>query len=172
MINQGRARYPVHEAVIHCSATRPNWMAAQRFADKVAEIRRWHVQERGWRAIGYHWLIDRDGKVAAGRAETEVGAGVAGHNRGVIHICLLGGHGSSADDWFSDNFTPEQNVALRLLLSQIGQRTDLRRITGHNDHANKACPGFRVETWLRSAPPVVSSPRPAPNPRGNWPDAR
>ena len=31
-------------------------MAGHPLADKVSEIRRWHVQERGWRDIGYHWI--------------------------------------------------------------------------------------------------------------------
>jgi hypothetical protein len=32
---------------------------------KLAEIRRWHMQDRSWRNIGYHWLIDFDGQRAA-----------------------------------------------------------------------------------------------------------
>ena len=67
MIYQGTARYPVIEIILHCADTRPDWMAGQSLADKVAEIRRWHVQQRGWRDIGYHWVIDRDGAVAPGR---------------------------------------------------------------------------------------------------------
>jgi len=50
------------------------------------EIDRWHRDERGWRKIGYHHLIDRDDATLPGRAESEIGAGVEGHNRGVIHI--------------------------------------------------------------------------------------
>jgi hypothetical protein len=78
-------------------------MAGPPLAEKIAEIRRWHVQQRGWRDIGYHWVIDRDGAVAPGRKETEVGAHVEGHNRGTIGICLLGGYGASADDPYDTN---------------------------------------------------------------------
>ena len=144
-------RHPVHHVVIHCAATRPDWMVGRPLSDKVAEIRRWHVDERRWRDIGYHWLIDRDGRVQAGRPETTTGAGVEGLNQGVIHICLIGGHGSDADDRFEDHFTPAQAVSLRQMLSAIGMRTRIDRITGHNQHARRACPGFSVPDWLKGA---------------------
>ena len=71
LIRQGAAGYPVREIILHCSATRPDWMQGRSFADQVAEIRRWHVQGNGWRDIGYHHLIGRAGERAAGRPETE-----------------------------------------------------------------------------------------------------
>ncbi|MCA3738768.1 MAG: hypothetical protein IM673_12020, partial [Phenylobacterium sp.] len=67
MIFQGATRYPVREIILHCSATRPEWMGNAPLSAKRAEIRRWHMQDRGWRTIGYHWLIDFDGQRAAGR---------------------------------------------------------------------------------------------------------
>lgn len=151
IIFQGKARYPVHEIVIHCSATRPDWMHNEDLTAQRAEIRRWHMQDRGWRDIGYHWVIGRDGKLLPGRAETEIGAGVEGHNRGVIHICLIGGAGSSEQDRFDRHFTSAQDVSLRQLLQAIGMRTQVRRISGHNEYAAKACPGFTVAQWLKEA---------------------
>jgi hypothetical protein len=149
MIYQGAARYPVTEIILHCADTRPDWMAGRRLAEKVAEIRRWHVQERGWRDIGYHWVIDRDGTAAPGRLETEIGAHVEGHNRGTIGICLLGGHGASADDPFAKNFTAAQAAAAKQLIAAIKGRTAIHEVSGHNDYAVKACPGFKVRTVLK-----------------------
>lgn len=148
---QGSARYLIDEIVTHCSATRPTWMASNTFRDRVAEIRSWHVDDNGWRDIGYHWLIDRDGSVLPGRAETVIGAGVEGHNRGVIHICLLGGHGSAKTDRFDRHFTHAQDAALRRLIADISLRTPITRVSGHNEWANKACPGFNVPAWLNEA---------------------
>lgn len=144
MIYQGKARYPVTEIILHCADTRPDWMAGWPLAEKVAEIRRWHVQERGWRDIGYHWVIDRDGAVAPGRSETEIGAHVEGHNRGTIGICLLGGYGARADDSFEKNFTAAQKASVLRLTSEIKGRTPIRMVSGHNDYSAKACPGFKV----------------------------
>lgn len=151
MIYQGAARYPVHEIVVHCSDTRPEWMASEGLAAQVAEIRRWHMQDRGWKDIGYHWIVGRDGKILPGRAENVVGAGVEGHNSGVIHAVLIGGHQSSEHDRFAQHFTSAQSVSMRQLMQGISMRTQITRIAGHNDYAAKACPGFNVSTWLKEA---------------------
>ena len=146
MITQGTARYPVTEVILHCADTRPDWMNGRPLSEKVAEIRRWHVQQRGWRDIGYHWVIDRDGKVASGRREAEIGAHVEGHNRGTIGICLLGGFGASADDPFAKNFTAAQAAAAKRLIAEIKGRTVILKVSGHNDYAAKECPGFKVRS--------------------------
>lgn len=150
MIHQGGARYPVRDIVVHCAATRPEWMVGFPLAAQVHEIRLWH-RGKGWRDIGYHWVVGRKGDILRGRDETEIGAGVEGHNQGVIHICLVGGHGSAATDRFDRHFTRAQDVALRDLIAGIGVRTRIARISGHNEWAAKACPGFNVPNWLREA---------------------
>lgn len=139
---------PINEIIIHATATRPNWWAGRRTQRKVNEIRRWHVEERGWSDIGYHFLIDRDGTVAKGRPIERIGAHVRGHNTGTIGISLFGGFGSSADDEFEDNFTEAQNVALRKLISELSEKYGIEKISGHNEYAAKACPGFSVKDWL------------------------
>ncbi len=149
-IRQGATGYLVNEVVVHCSATGANWFAGRKSSEKVAEIRRWHIEDRGWRDVGYHYVIDRDGTILPGRAENVIGAGVEGHNRGVLHICLIGGAGSAATDAFEKNFTAFQGAALRKILASIQLRTPIRRISGHNEHAAKACPGFSVPKWLEA----------------------
>lgn len=138
--------------VVHCTATHPDFMENATTAERVEEIRRWHVQLNGWSDIGYHYLIDRDGTVAEGRPMSRDGAHVRGHNTGTVGISLFGGHGSSETDAFSDHFTEAQDRALRKLISDIeAPRGDLP-ITGHNEYAAKACPGFRVSRWLKEGP--------------------
>ncbi len=154
MIYQGKAHYPVTEIILHCADTHPDWMAGRPLSEKVAEIRRWHVQERGWRDIGYHWVIDRDGAVAPGRPETEIGAHVEGHNRGTIGICLLGGYGAKADDLFEKNYSKAQANAVVRVIAEVTARAAVQCVTGHNDYAPKACPGFKVRRFLRVVPQV------------------
>lgn len=154
MIYQGSAKHEVAEIAIHCSDTFPSWMLSNVLApanvlqNQVAEIRRWHIHDRHWKDIAYHWLIGRTGLYLPGRKETTVGAGIMGHNQGVIHCCLIGGHDSTDHDQFSKHFTPAQEATLLQLIYDIGQRTKIRLITGHNDYAPKACPGFKVAPWL------------------------
>lgn len=148
MIYQGAAGRPVREIIVHCSATRPDWMAGRPIAEKVAEIRRWHLAN-GWKDIGYHWIIDRDGKVLAGRGETVIGAHTVGRNSGTIGICLIGGHGSAETDSFSMHFTHQQDVTLGQMIDAISSRTQIERVSGHNEYAAKACPGFNVPAWMK-----------------------
>jgi hypothetical protein len=150
-VYQGSARYLVNEFAVHCSATRVNWMDGATLAAKVAEIKKWHVQPKphgnGWKDIGYHWIIDRDGSIMAGRPENVIGAGIENRNRGVIHACLIGGHGSSETDRFDRHFTAAQAKTLRDLIGQI----NVRIVSGHNQYAAKACPGFNVPEWYANA---------------------
>ena len=139
----------INEIIIHCTATRPDWWKSKSTKAKVNEVRRWHVEDRGWSDIGYHFLIDRDGTVAVGRSLEKAGAHTKGHNANSIGIALFGGHGSANTDAFEDNFTPEQDGALRKCLSDLKEMfPDAWKVSGHNEFASKACPGFEVSEWL------------------------
>ncbi|RID91561.1 hypothetical protein D2N39_12735 [Gemmobacter lutimaris] len=150
MIYQGSARYPVREVIVHCSATRPEWMDGDGIDAQVAEIRRWH-KAQGWRDIGYHWVLGRSGELRAGRRETEIGAHVMGRNNGTIGICLIGGFGSAETDRPEVHFTDRQLVQLRNQIEAISMRTQITTVSGHNQYAAKACPGFHVPTWFKGA---------------------
>lgn len=144
----------IDEIVVHCSATKPAWMQGKSLAAKVAEIKRWHTDPkprgRGWSDIGYHYLIDRDGTVMVGRPVERTGAHTRGHNRKTIGVCLIGGHGSSADDDFSENFTASQDKRLNAFIAELKRRhPTIAKVSGHNQYAAKACPGFNVMIWSR-----------------------
>ena len=138
----------ITEIIVHCTATRADWMAGYPTGSKVAEVKTWHLA-RGFSDIGYHFLIDRDGTVAQGRPLELIGAHVAGHNTGTIGISLFGGFGSTEVDDFFDNFTAEQDLAARVLIADLrGRFPAIKLVTGHNQYAAKACPGFQVSEWL------------------------
>lgn len=138
----------IDEIIVHCAATRPDWMQGAATRKKVAEVRRWHVDENGWSDIGYHLLIDRDGTVFVGRPIERPGAHVRGHNTNSIAIMLFGGHGSSAADSFEQHYTPEQDKALREEIARLkAEYPTVSKVSGHNEYDNKACPGFNVTRW-------------------------
>jgi hypothetical protein len=151
---------PISEIIIHCTATRADWWADKTTAQKVAEVRKWHVDGRGWSDIGYHFLIDRDGTVKEGRPIERAGAHVKGHNTGTIGISLFGGHGGEKDNAFEDNFTEEQGAALRRLVSRLqAEHGPNLKLSGHHEYANKACPCFDVRSWFaRTVPTPRTSP--------------
>lgn len=141
---------PLNGIIVHCTATRPEWMAKSPTSKKVAEVRRWHMRDRGWSDIGYHFLIDRDGTVAAGRPIEKVGAHTQGHNTGTIGISLFGGWDSASTDEFHENFTLGQEEALLHLIADLRRKYGNLTLAGHNNFASKACPGFNVGQWFAS----------------------
>lgn len=163
----------ITEIIVHCTATRADWWSTRSTSAKVAEIRRWHVIDRGWSDIGYHYLIDRDGTVAAGRPLEKVGAHVQGRNTGTVGISLFGGHNSAETDAFADHFTPAQDKALRTLLADLRKQFGNVPVTGHNQYAAKACPGFSVPKWFAASdvsPAPIKTPSKAEKPAatGLW----
>lgn len=109
----------IRKIIVHCSDS--EWGSA-------AEIRRWHL-ERGWRDIGYHFVISNghivpglyipciDGSIEIGRqldddgylSGDEIGAHALGHNATSIGVCLIG----------KDRFQPRQYDTLEILLEQL-----------------------------------------------------
>jgi len=133
---------------VHCSAT--GW-------GEVLEFDRWHRLQRGWKAIGYHYVILNgrpfrdvdylevlDGQIQPGRhldddpiyEDGEVGAHVAGRNRDSIGICLVG----------RETFTEKQFLGLKYLLVDLLKRFSLKwdDVLGHYEDPNttKTCPNI------------------------------
>lgn len=122
----------IDEIIVHCSATR----TGQPFT--AADIKRWHRQ-RGWRTIGYHFVVDLDGMVEVGRPVAQVGAHCINHNANSIGVCYIGG--LDAQGHPADTRTVEQKRALRTLLSTL-VRQYCAPVYGHRDFSAKACPCF------------------------------
>lgn len=103
---------------------------------------------RGWRKIGYHYVVHENGRLEKGREEWEQGAHCKGHNPHSIGVCYVGGldeHGKPAD-----TRTEAQKVALLNLLRELKRKYPKAKIYGHRDFAAKACPCFdaRQEYYL------------------------
>ena len=128
LIRQGTAGYPVREIVLHCAATRPDWMEGRPFPDQVAEIRRWHVEANGWRDIGYHHLIGRGGEHGVGRPETEIGAHVIGHK------CRHPRHLPDRRPWRQR--ARQLRRSLRTRAGPDAQRAGRRHRAAHRDRAH------------------------------------
>ena len=142
----------IDEIIIHATATNPSWMADKPVEDVVAEIRRWHVDERKWSDIGYHAIIHRDGSVGLGRPIEKSGAHVGGRNKTTIGVSLVGGRGGVADGEFHDSFTGQQEASLKQLIAQYKEDfPSITKVSGHNEYAAKACPCFSVREWLTVA---------------------
>ena len=148
----------ITELIVHCTATPPNFMPNATPAQRVDEVRRWHVEDNAWSAVGYHFLVDRGGQLLNGRPISKAGAHVKSHNSDTIGVSLFGGKGGTKDQAFEDNFTPKQGETLRKLINRLQSEygPDLK-ISGHHEYANKACPCFDVRRWLNNRPVRTSA---------------
>lgn len=127
----------INEIIVHCAAT----PEGKNFT--VEQIRNWHVNGRGWKDIGYHFVIYLDGSIHAGRPVEQVGAHCLNHNQHSIGVCYIGGctaEGKKA----KDTRTPAQKKALLELLTELRSIYPKARIHSHSDFANKACPAFNA----------------------------
>ena len=125
--------------VIHCAATKPSMDIG---ADT---IRDWHVNGNGWRDIGYHLVIRRDGSVEKGRDINDSGAHAAGYNSKSIGLCLVGG--MAEDNSAEDNFTAQQWTSLLATVKELEVDFPNAKVIGHNEISEKECPSFDVQKW-------------------------
>lgn len=124
----------INEIIVHCAATQEG----KDFT--VQQIDSWHRQ-RGFRCIGYHYVIYRDGSVHCGRPESQVGTHCTGHNANSIGVCYIGGCASDGKTP-KDTRTDAQKASLLKLLRELKAKYPVAAIHGHRDFANKACPSF------------------------------
>ena len=125
----------VSKIIVHCSATREG-------DDSInAEvIDRWH-KARGWKGIGYHFVVLLDGKIETGRMINKCGAHTKGYNCSSIGVCYIGGVEKDGKTP-KDTRTPEQIASMLELLRVLRKMYPDAKIHSHRDFAAKACPSF------------------------------
>lgn len=135
-----KSREHTDKIIVHCSYTKPsmNWGAE--------EIRKIHVDENGWAAIGYHYIIKRDGHIDRGRPHDAIGAHCRGENQHSIGICLIGGMAPLGGSEF--NFTKAQMVSLNVKVAELKKEYPEATIHGHNSFSPKDCPCFNIEAYF------------------------
>ena len=122
--------------VIHCTATREDrdYTALQLLNDH---------RLRGFRTVGYHLYIRRNGVVTQHRPLLEVGAHCRPYNHCSIGICYEGGLDPQGRP--KDTRTPQQKEQLLSLLVRLKQLFPQARVRGHCEMRGatpKACPCF------------------------------
>lgn len=124
------------KVVLHCSDT-PDLPAGHKDFDRfgLVDIDLWHKQ-RGFKKVGYHYIIRKTGKIEKGRRDNEQGAHCKdnGGNIDSIGICLIG----------RNVFTDEQMDSLfslyLALLHEHGITPDQWHGHYELDESGKTCP--------------------------------
>lgn len=132
----------INEIILHCTAT-PEGKDCT-----VAQIDQWH-NARGFKGIGYHFVIYRDGSVHHGRPVEQAGAHTKGHNASSIGVCYVGGCAKDGKTP-KDTRTAAQRTAMEWLVRDLLTKYPGATVHGHNEFAAKACPSFDVKAWLKS----------------------
>lgn len=142
----------IDSIVIHCSATNEG------VEYKAADIERWHKQ-RGFKQIGYNYVIDLDGTVEIGRPLTMDGAhcntaGLSGksYNTHSIGICYIGG--LDKDGKAKDTRTDKQKESLRTLVYRLIEKYPIIDVLGHRDASPDLNGNGKIDKseWIKMCP--------------------
>ena len=131
--------------VVHCSATKEGQDVS------VEQIDKWH-RVRGFRKIGYHYVIGLDGIPRLGRDIEEAGAHVKGHNEDSIGICYVGG--LDADGKPKDTRNEAQKRGLYQLIKMLKVNFKDAVVVGHRDLSPDKDGDGVVEKheWVKACP--------------------
>jgi len=122
----------IERIIIHYSASdRPEH-------DDISVIREWHLS-RGWRDVGYHYFIKKDGTLQNGRPEYMIGAHCKSYNRASIGICLSG----------KDDLQDAQFKTVAKLIDKLKNKYNLKDhdLFLHKQLGNTECPGMNPKEF-------------------------
>lgn len=144
---------PIYLIIHHTSGTESNPRvdtSNQTFED----VNAWHrTNPNTWLgeysslgfAIGYHYFIDKTGKVTQGRGDTDEGAHCIGKNTQSLGICLAGNFDVTMP-------TNEQVTSLKRLILAKQTEYDIpaEKVVPHRKFANKSCYGSLLSNdWVQ-----------------------
>ena len=137
---------PIRYITVHHDGMQPFFEADQTStAARIEAIRRAH-RGRGWGDIGYHFVVDRAGRVWEARSTSYQGAHVKDHNFANIGVVALG------------NFDQQQPSRAQLntvqhllgeLMNSYGVPTS--RVRTHQEWAATACPGRHLQEYMNTS---------------------
>ena len=137
---RGVKRLTVHHTGEHLSASGLSDQAVMR------KIERYHVEQLGWAAIGYHFLIGRNGVIFEGRPLAWRGAHCGGaNNQHNVGVTIIG--------YWEDRLPSAQQLSsLEKFLDQLREKhgIPMHECYGHRDWKPTLCPGSALYAWLET----------------------
>ena len=132
--------------IIHCSAT------PQGVSLGFEDCRRDHIRHRGFKDIGYHFYVTRDGEIHRGRPLEKIGAHSLHHNRHSIGICYEGGLDCNGRP--KDTRTEWQKHSMRVLVKVLLKDYPGSKVCGHRDLSPDLNGNGEIEPeeWIKACP--------------------
>ncbi|QDU34513.1 N-acetylmuramoyl-L-alanine amidase [Poriferisphaera corsica] len=131
----------VNKITIHHEGSSTFWTTDYRTTAKhLDDVRKGHVGNKGWGDIGYHYIIDRAGRVWEGRSIRYQGAHVSGHNPNNVGVMVLG-------NFEKQKPTKAQLTALQTTLRALIRkyRVPVTRVYTHQELMPTKCPGRNLQ---------------------------
>lgn len=131
---------------VHHEGSTTFWSADQRAtADRLERIRAYHVNQRRFGDIGYHYIIDRAGNIWEGRSIRFQGAHVSRQNEHNIGVMCLGNFDKQSP-------TNAQIATLRGTVAALAAYYSVprNRIFTHRELGPTTCPGSNLQPRVAS----------------------
>lgn len=133
-----KSKRRIDEIIVHCTATEEG-------KDYTVEwIRKIH-KNKGWKDIGYNYVIYRDGSIHEGRDVDMTGAHAKNHNAHSIGVVYIGGCPKGDTHKNKDTRTDAQKAAMLDLLKRLRKLYPTAKILGHKDVNATGCPSFNAK---------------------------
>ena len=135
-----------HVTIHHEGSPNPRTLTGlDETAELLERIRRYHVQGLGWADIGYHYVIDRAGRVWECRPIDWQGAHVRHHNEHNVGIMVLG-------NFEIQRPSDAQLERLPRFLADLRRRhgVDAVDVRSHREWAATACPGRLLQPHFQT----------------------
>lgn len=133
----------VNRITVHHDAIRSDNIRTQRdAASRLNQVRASHLRE-GWADIGYHYVIDPQGRVWEARPLGYQGAHVKDKNEHNIGVMCMG-------NFEMQRPTPQQTAALDAFVASLMQRHRIpaSRVYTHQELGQTACPGRNLQNYM------------------------
>lgn len=135
----GVSRITVH----HEGWTPVTFTDARSTYDRIENIRQIHTRDRGWADIGYHYIIDRAGRILEGRSVAYQGAHVSDNNEHNLGILVLGNFNEQKPS------SAQLKSASRFICSVMKTyRVPVTRVYTHQEIKPTECPGQNLQAQM------------------------
>lgn len=134
--------------VVHCTAGNQK--------QKASDVVYFHTGPKskgcnGWKAPGYHYIVEADGTVVNTWPEEKISNGVKGHNSECINVCWVGGLDLSKPKPYPsvDNRTTAQKHALIEIIKALKAKYPDAEVRGHRDFSVDKNGNGIIDPWER-----------------------
>ena len=131
--NLGPTSSRISQLFIHTTAGNIN--------DSAAKVMEYFFHGRNWGTGGYHFLIEKSGKVTQVYKDSQVTNGVKGYNKTSVHFSWIGGYDFKQG---GNQISKGQTITLVDMIKFYCKRYPDIEVFGHNQFAQKSCPWFFV----------------------------